>query len=505
MSNLATLLTDSARRAPDAVALLHGELTLTYRQLDALAAAFARRLGRAGVGPGDRVALVAANVAQMPIAYYGILRLGAVVVPLSPLLTVRELSSLFRTAELRAVVADAPVAANARAAHEQLGPDVALVETDAETLRLPQDPASAASTEQPEQAEPVERADDELAVLLFTSGTTGEPKGASLTHDNLISNAWMTTRMFSYAPEDVILGALPFFHVFGQTVCLNAPIAVGAAISLVPAFQPRTVLQQLGEHEVTRVIGVPSMHMALCQIQDRARLELPSLHSAISGGAALPVEVLRRFEDLFGITLYEGYGLSETSPVVAFNHPVHERMPGSIGTAVEGARLAILDDDGRELPHGEVGELAVAGRYVMAGYWRQPERTAAAFAGEYFRTGDMAREDDDGRFWIVDRKKDTILRNGYNVYPREIEELIYEHPAVAEAAVIGRGGPTSDQEVVACLVLQEGAEPQEVVEQLRAALREGLASYKRPHSYRIMDALPKGSTGKILKREIDLG
>lgn len=495
MTNLATLLTDSARRAPESPALRLGQLSLSYGQLETLAAAFAQRLQAAGVGAGDRVALVAPNAPQMPIAHYAVLRLGAVVVPLSPLLSARELTALFRTAELSAVVVHEAVREPAEQAHAELDPSVPLLVLDQQTL--------AAASEDLEIQAPVERAAEDLAVLLFTSGTTGEPKGVALTHDNVTSNAWMTTRMFSYVAEDVILGALPFFHVFGQTVCLNAPVAVGACISLVPSFQPRAVLQQLAEHGVTRVIGVPSMHMALCQVQARQPLELPSLHSAISGGAALPVEVLRRFEQLFGITLYEGYGLSETSPVVAFNHPVHERVPGSIGTPVEEARLAILDDDGRELPRGEVGELAVAGRYVMAGYWKQPELTAAAFVGEYFRTGDMARQDEDDRLWIVDRKKDTILRNGYNVYPREIEELIYEHPGVEEAAVVGRGGATTDQQVVACLVLREGAQGAEVIEQLRATMRESLASYKRPQAYKVLDALPKGSTGKILKREID--
>ena len=495
MTNLATLLTDSARCAPESPALRLGELSLSYGRLEALTAAFAQRLRQAGVSAGDRVALVAPNAPQMPVAYYAILRLGAVVVPLSPLLSARELTSLFRTAELSAVVVQDVVSGPSEQAHAALDPSVPLLVLDQQTLAVPSRPL--------EIEAPVERAADDLAVLLFTSGTTGEPKGAALTHDNVTSNAWMTTRMFSYVAEDVILGALPFFHVFGQTVCLNAPVAVGACISLVPSFQPRSVLHQLAEHGVTRVIGVPSMHMALCQVQARQPLELPSLHSAISGGAALPVEVLRRFEQLFGITLYEGYGLSETSPVVAFNHPVHERVPGSIGTPVEEARLAILDDDGHELPRGEVGELAVAGRYVMAGYWKQPELTAAAFAGEYFRTGDMARQDQDDRLWIVDRKKDTILRNGYNVYPREIEELIYEHPGVEEAAVVGRGGATTDQQVVACLVLRDGAQEAEVIEQLRVTMRESLASYKRPQAYKVLNALPKGSTGKILKREID--
>lgn len=496
MTNLATILSDSARRAPQAVALRLQEQQCSYARLEALSIGLAGRLRESGVRPGDRVALIAPNLPQMVVAYYAILRLGAVVVPLNPLLTARELEVLFRSARLSAVIADESVCGPSREAHGLLPEPIPFLEIGPETMEAPE-PSGAP---QP----PAEREPDDLAVLLFTSGTTGAPKGAALSHDNLLSNAWMTTRMFSYVAEDVMLGALPFFHVFGQTVTLNASIAVGAQISLVPSFQPRAVLRQIVEHGVTAVIGVPSMHMGLNAVQRRERVAAPRLRAGISGGAALPAEVLHEFEELFGVSLYEGYGLSETSPVVAFNHPVDERRPGSIGTACEFAELRVIDDEGREVPRGEVGELAVAGRFVMKGYWDQPELTARAFAGRYFRTGDMARHDEQDRFWIVDRKKDTILRNGYNVYPREVEELLYHHPQVEEAAVIGRGaGATTDQDIVACLVLREGAQPAEVVRELRAAAREGLATYKRPTDYRVMASLPKGSTGKILKREID--
>lgn len=496
MTNLATILSDSARRTPEAVALRLQDRRHSYAQLDALSAGMAEDLGARGVRAGQRVALIAPNLPQMTVAYYAVLRLGAVVVPLNPLLTARELEALFRSARLSAVMADESVAGPSREAHGRLPEPIPFLEIGARTMGA----ADPAGPPRP----PVGRADDDLAVLLFTSGTTGAPKGAALTHDNLLSNAWMTTRMFSYVPEDVILGSLPFFHVFGQTVTLNASIAVGAQISLVPSFQPRAVLHQIREHGVTAVIGVPSMYMGLNTAQRRQRVSTPRLRAGISGGAALPAEVLREFEELFGVSLYEGYGLSETSPVVAFNHPVDQRQPGSIGTACEFAELRVIDDEGREVPRGEVGELAVAGRFVMKGYWDQPALTEQAFAGRYFRTGDMARHDDQGRFWIVDRKKDTILHHGYNVYPREIEELLYDHPQVEEAAVVGRGaGATSDQEIVACLVLREDAQAQEVIRELRASAREGLATYKRPHDYRIMASLPKGSTGKILKREID--
>ncbi|MDO4254908.1 MAG: long-chain fatty acid--CoA ligase [Kocuria sp.] len=497
MTNLATLLSDSAQRYPQNIAIRSGSVSMTYRELHRLAALMHRKLCDLGVVPGDRVAVISPNVPAMPVAYYGILSSGAVVVPLNPLLTERELEAMFRDAEISAVVVVQGVADHVRSVVEGLGGGIPVLALDA-------DAPVADEAELGEAQEMVQRADDDLAVLLYTSGTTGTPKGAMLTHHNLVSNAWMTTRMFGYRSEDVFLGALPFFHVFGQTVVLNAVIAAGACVSAVAVFQPRAVLTQLKDHGVTRFVGVPSMFVAVNSIQRVNRVEYPLLVNAISGGASIPVEVLKDFESLFGVMLYEGYGLSETSPVVCFNHPVDERVPGSIGTACDGADVRVIDDSGVEVPRGEVGELAVRGRYVMAGYWKQPDATARAFSGDFFRTGDVGRQDTTGRFFIVDRKKDMILRNGYNVYPREIEELLYENPAVHEAAVVGRGHITAGQDVVACVVLHDGADADIVVAELRQAARENLAVYKRPKHYRIMDALPKGSTGKILKREIIL-
>ncbi|MDO5618701.1 long-chain-fatty-acid--CoA ligase [Kocuria sp.] len=503
MTNLATLLTNSAQRHPHNTAFRSETQSISYRQLDQLTDAMHRQLQDLGVQPGDRVAVIAPNVAAMPIAYYGILKAGAVVVPLNPLLTGRELEGLFRDAEVSAVLVFQVMAEQVRAVVDGMREEIAVLTLDAAagTTRdadghLPAESSTGAGPKM------VQRGDDDLAVLLYTSGTTGTPKGAMLTHHNLSSNAWMTTRMFDYRPEDVFLGALPFFHVFGQTVVLNAVIAVGASVSAVAAFQPRSVLKQVKAHGITRFVGVPSMFVAVNSLQRADREQYPALVNAISGGASIPVEVLKEFETLFGVTLYEGYGLSETSPVVCFNHPVNERVPGSIGTACEGAEVRILDDSGREVPRGEIGELAVRGQFVMAGYWKQPEITAKSFTGEFFRTGDVGRQDETDRFFIVDRKKDMILHNGYNVYPREIEEILYEHPAVHEAAVVGQGDITVGQDVVACIVLTDDADADTVVTELRHAAREGLAVYKRPKHYRVMEALPKGPTGKILKREI---
>lgn len=517
MTNLATLLSDSAARNPENIAVRAQDHALTYGQLDRLADRMHARLLEMGVQAGDRVAVVSPNVLPMPVAYYGILKAGAVVVPLNPLLTARELEGLFRDAEVRAVLAVDVFADRAREAIAATGADIAFLTLDAGVLGIDDGDASAGepattgdwSSSDGEGSsgclpQAIDRADDDLAVLLYTSGTTGSPKGAMLTHHNLMSNAWMTTRMFDYRAEDVFLGALPFFHVFGQTVVLNAVVAVGACVSAVTSFQPRAVLKQVADHGVTRFVGVPSMFMAVNSLQRADRHDYPGLVNAISGGASIPVEVLKDFEKLFGVTVYEGYGLSETSPVICFNHPVNERVPGSIGTACEGADVRVLDDAGREVARGEIGEIAVRGQFVMAGYWKQPEVTAKSFAGDYFRTGDLGRQDETERFFIVDRKKDMILHNGYNVYPREIEELIYQNPAVQEAAVIGQGDITVGQDVVACIVVHEDADPDTVITQLRQAAREGLATYKRPKHYRVMEVLPKGPTGKILKREIVL-
>ncbi|MFF0904241.1 UNVERIFIED_CONTAM: long-chain fatty acid--CoA ligase [Kocuria sp. CPCC 205316] len=498
MPNLASLLVDTAARHPRRPAVVLDDTVLGYAELDDLSARAGTLLRRAGVRPGDRVALVAPNVPHMPIAYYGILRAGSVVVPLNPLLTPRELAHHFQDAEVSAVVVWETMAGACREALERLGLEVPVVEL------------SAASTlQQLAGVEPLpgleQRAAQDMAVLLYTSGTTGRPKGAMLTHDNLLGNAEMVVDLFRIVPEDVFFGGLPFFHVFGQTVALNAVVAAGAAVTLLPRFAPRSVLEILRRDGVTVLAGVPSMHVALLEAAGDRPVSLPALRAAISGGAALPVEVLRRFEDVFAVRLYEGYGLSETSPVVSFNQLGGPVRPGSIGTAVPGARLRVLDDTGAEVPTGEVGELAVAGRYVMAGYWRSPEATAEVVRDGWFRTGDLARIDDDGCVFIVDRKKDMILRGGYNVYPREVEEALYEHPAVAEVAVVGIPDDVQGQEVAAFVVLTAEATPdgERLVPELRSWVRERVASYKRPRLYRVVDALPKGPTGKILKREVE--
>jgi len=354
-------------------------------------------------------------------------------------------------------------------------------------------------------AEPVdeitERAAGDTAVILYTSGTTGKPKGAQLTHANLSVNADVSRLLFSLEPEDVVLGALPLFHAFGQTCGLNAAVAAGASLALIPRFDAGHALEVIEEHRVTVFEGVPTMYAALLHHPERDRFDVSTLRVCVSGGAALAVELLREFEREFECVILEGYGLSETSPVACFNHPDRERKPGSIGTPVEGVELKLVDAHRCDAAPGEVGEIAIRGHNVMKGYWNRPESTAEAIdADGWFYSGDIARVDEDGCYFIVDRKKDLIIRGGYNVYPREIEEVLYEHPAVREAAVVGIPHADLGEEVAAAVAIRPGMQVTEA--EIRDYVKTNVAAYKYPRQVWFVDELPKGPTGKILKREI---
>jgi long-chain acyl-CoA synthetase len=288
--------------------------------------------------------------------------------------------------------------------------------------------------------------------------------------------------------------------VFGQTVAMNVAVASGACLTLLPRFDAAHALRIIADHRVTVFEAVPTMYVALLHAPERADYDTSALRMCVSGGAALPVEVLRGFEEAFGVPVLEGYGLSETSPVASFNHPDREQKPGSIGTPIRDVRMRVVDGEGHEVPEGAVGEIAIRGPNVMKGYWQRPEATAEAIRGGWFHTGDMARVDSDGYFYIVDRKKDLIIRGGYNVYPREIEEVLYEHPAVAEAAVIGLPHPALGEEVGAAVALKPGASI--TTGELRDYVKGQVAAYKYPRHVWFVDALPKGATGKIQKRDI---
>ncbi|MEZ0070540.1 long-chain acyl-CoA synthetase [Streptacidiphilus sp. MAP12-20] len=487
MTNLAHHLVALATRDGDAPAIRLGDALLTYAELDEASARVAGLLRDRGVRPGDRVGCMLPNVPQFAAAYYGILRAGAVVVPMNVLLKAREVAFYLGDSRAGLVLAWHGFAEDALAGAATAGAECLLV-TPGEFESLLADT--------PAQAGVAERDTSDTAVILYTSGTTGTPKGAELTHANLIRNAEICIDLFSLTGGDTVLGALPLFHAFGQTCGLNASIAAGACLSLVPRFDARAVLETIRRHRVSVFLGVPTMYVALLNHPERAAFDVDSLRLCVSGGSALPVEVLHAFEAEFGCIIAEGYGLSETSPVASFNHPDRVRKPGSIGTPIDGVEMTLLDvSDG-------VGEIAIRGHNIMKGYWQRPEATAAAIDAEgWFRSGDLAQVDEDGYYFIVDRKKDLIIRGGYNVYPREIEELLYTHPAVREAAVVGIVHPELGEEVCAAVTLKDGATA--TPEELREHVKAQAAAYKYPRHVWIVGELPKTSTGKILRRSVE--
>jgi long-chain acyl-CoA synthetase len=489
--NLAENLLRSAARYPDRPAIRLDDTVLTYAGLADRSARAAGFLGVAGVRPGDRVALMLPNVPEFAVVYYGILRAGGVVVPMNPLLKEREVAYYLQDAQASVVLAGPSCAEAASLGAERAGVRCVVVDAGFAELLDAATPVSGA----------VDRAGEDTAVLLYTSGTTGQPKGAELTHANLSTNVDVfVADLIQATADDVIFGGLPLFHSFGQTCGLNGAVKVGACLTLVPRFTPGKVLEVLARDRVTVFEGVPTMYVALLGEPARSAYDLSGLRVCVSGGAALPVEVMRGFEEAFGCVILEGYGLSETSPVASFNHPDRERKPGSIGTPIRGVSMRVVDEFGKDVPPGEVGEIAIAGHNVMKGYWRRPEATAEAIPDGWFRSGDLARVDEDGYFAIVDRRKDLIIRGGYNVYPREIEEVLYEHPAVAEAAVIGVPDPSLGEEVGAAVVVKSGetVTPQDIQDYVKGQV----AAYKYPRRVWFLDALPKGPTGKVLKREI---
>nr|WP_202538764.1 long-chain fatty acid--CoA ligase [Streptomyces sp. SID8379] len=482
----------TAEAHPDRPALRLDDHVLDYRTLDEHSARVAAWLAAEGVVPGDRVAIMLPNVPHFAVVYYGALRAGAVVVPMNPLLKSGEIGYSAGDCGARTILTSGPSLPEARAAAEQLG----ITCTDV----TGQDFATALSRVEP-SAGIVERTDDDPAVILYTSGTTGRPKGAVLTHGNLRSNTETVSGLLGITGDDTVFGGLPFFHVFGQTCGLNAAVLTGACVTLLPRFDAAKALDILTRDRVTVMEGVPTMFVALLAAADAAGgTGAEAVRVAATGGSAMPVDVLHRFEAAFGCPVVEGYGLSETSPVVTLGAVDGVRKPGSIGIPVEGVEVRLIDDDGKEVAQGEVGEIAVLGPNVMRGYWNRPEADAAAFTDGWFRTGDLARRDEDGHHFIVDRKKDLIIRGGYNVYPREIEEVLYTHPAVAEAAVIGVPHDLHGEEVRAVLALKPGATA--TPEDLHDYVKTRVAPYKYPRTIRLVDALPKGPTGKILKREL---
>jgi long-chain acyl-CoA synthetase len=499
--SLAAILSESAQRYPERDAVVIGPQRITYSGLWQESRRYAAVLRDRGIGPGDRVALLLPNVPDFPRVYYAVLSLGAVVVPVHALLVAREIGFVLTDSQAKLLIAAGPLLEQGAPGAQQAGvPLLAVLGAPDGVERL--DTLA-------EQAEPirtyVEREPQDEAVILYTSGTTGAPKGAVLTQLNMTMNAMISaTSILLLTPDDVILGCLPLFHSFGQTCAMNAGFFAGSTLVLLPRFDGGAALDLIVAEGVNVFMGVPTMYIGLlAAARDDERR--PVLRIAVSGGASLPVAVIDAFKRVLGADIYEGYGLSETSPVATFNQAVFGRKPGTVGRPIWGTDAEIADpavDDHIELlPQGQVGEVVLRGHNIFAGYLNNPEATRSVLVDGWFRTGDLGTKDADGFLSIVDRKKDLIIRGGYNVYPREVEEVLAGHPAVAQVAVVGVADAEHGEEI--CAVVVRSPQGQDLdADTLLAWSRERLGKHKVPRRVEFVETLPLGPSGKILKREL---
>ncbi|WP_258348047.1 long-chain-fatty-acid--CoA ligase [Saccharopolyspora gregorii] len=504
--SLASVLAEPARLRPAHPAVVEGEQRVTYGELWEQVRAHAAALRARGIEPGDRVAIVAPNVIDFVRAYYAVLTAGAVVVPVPLLLVPDEAAYLLRNSGAKLVVGHTSQLALAAESARRAGIPLVSIGPSVPGPETPDSLSEAAAAAEPERSFAT-RAPDDPAVIFYTSGTTGRPKGAVLTHLNLVLNA--TVNAFDANDtrrEDLVLGCLPLFHVFGQTVSLNTTFRAGATLVLQPKFDPAEALRLIRDHRITQLNGVPTMYIRMLEAAGDDD-DLSSLRMCVSGGAALPVAVLERFQRRFGAPIHEGYGLSETSPTATVNQPAFGPRAGTVGHALWGIDVEIaepsVEDRIELLPAGETGEVVVRGHNVFAGYLDDPEATSAALVDGWFRTGDMGVKDAEGYLAIVDRKKDLIIRNGYNIYPREVEELLIRHPAVAQCAVIGLPDPGRGEEVCAVVVPERGEDPDEALgKAIIAWAAEQTAHHKYPRRVVFVDELPLGPSHKVLKREL---
>lgn len=505
MLNVATLLETTTRRTPTKTAIIYETVKMTYAEVNGAANMIANGLVRAGVEPGDKIALLLPNIPQFAIAYYAILKVGAIVVPLNVLFKQNEIAYHLDDSESVALIAFEGFLAEAapavaRAEHCR---NLFVVQAPGSTAELPAgaQPSTALMAGSAPIFESYPTSPADTAVILYTSGTTGRPKGAELSHSNMFMNATISAdRVLLLGDGAVGLAVLPLFHSFGQSCVMNVLFYSGGTMTLLPRFEPQKALEIMVRDKVNFFAGVPTMYFYLLNFPGADQFDLSSLERCISGGSAMPVEVMLAFNKKYNVQIIEGYGLSETSPVASFNHLDQPTRPGSIGTPMWGVELRVTNDEGSRQPDGELGEIAIRGHNVMKGYYNRAEATSEVVRNGWFHTGDIGYRDGDGFFYIKDRVKDMILRGGFNVYPREIEEILYAHPAVAEAAVIGVPDAALGEEIRAVVALKPGQ--QATAEELIAYCKERLAAYKYPRTVVFLDTLPKTATGKILKREL---
>ncbi|GMW02064.1 MAG: long-chain-fatty-acid--CoA ligase [Candidatus Hydrogenedentota bacterium] len=513
MLNLSVILENSARDYPDKEAIVYKQFRLSYQTLNAMACQFAAALKAMGVRKGDKVAMSIPNLPYFPVVYFGILKAGAVVVPLNVLLRPREIAYHLSDSESVAYIAFEgtevlPIGQMAFEGFKEAGTckHFCIIPT----MPGGESPIDGVQTlmevmaDRPMTFPTVQTRPDDSCLIIYTSGTTGRPKGAELTHSNMLMNCMIGRDLIIGPPEDRVLAVLPLFHSFGLSALMNTAILGGATIVLLPRFEAKEVLQTFLDESISMFAGVPTMYWELLNCPDLQNYDLAKIKSnlriGVSGGAAMPVEVLRQFEEKFGIPILEGYGLSETSPVASFNRQDRERKVGSIGLPVWGVEMRVVDHDMNEVPVGQTGEIVIRGHNVMKGYYRRDEANDEAFRGGWFHTGDVGYKDEDGYYYIVDRIKDMIIRGGFNVYPREVEEVLMTHPDVSLAAVIGIPDPEYGEEVKAYVIPEPGSTV--TPEQIVAWAKKEMAAYKYPRSVELVKTLPMGPTGKVMKTEL---
>ncbi len=517
--NLADLIRHHARLTPDNEAVVWGDVRMTYAELEKRSNQVANALVSMGIAPGDKVALNCPNLPYFPVVYYGIMKTGAAVVPLCVLFKAREIAYHLADSDAKAVIVfegtpDLPMGEYTKEAFDQ-------VDSCTDLIVITKNPAAQSPFEghrtlgqimfpQPEEFEIYPSDPNDTAAILYTSGTTGKPKGAELTHLNILTNVTTTYLIhlpvldFTDGEQKTVLITLPLFHTTGQTVQMNTNLYAGNRIVLLPRFEPLSTLEAMEREKVNFWVGVPTMYWALLKYADETGFDISRIKHSMkvcsSGGAPMPVEVMKAFEAKFGVRVLEGYGLSETSPLACFNHFERPAKPGTVGQAILGVDVRCFDDDDNEVPPGTRGEIVIRGPNVMKGYYKRPDDTAEAFRNGWFHTGDIGVIDEDGYVAIVDRKKDMILRGGYNIYPRELEEIIMTHPKISLCAVIGVPDAKMGEEVKAFVVLKAGEEMS--ADEFTAWCKEQFAANKYPRSVEFRDELPIGATGKIFKRAL---
>ncbi len=506
MLNLANVLTENAQRVPERVAVIADERKLTYAEVETLSNRLATSLAELGLHPGQKMLLMLPNIPEFVVAYFGILKPGGVVVPVNILYKQRELEYLLEDSEAIGIIACTDYSAEALEAFREVDTCKHLILVDFPSRAPDSDEQGVHRFDEliargSETFESAATSPDDTAVIGYTSGTTGKPKGAELSHFNLFYQCRVLPQLSEdkWREDEVRMAVLPLFHSYGQSCVMNTVLAMGSTLSLVVRFEPDKTMAAIQRDRVTHFAAVPTMYLTMLNHPDRKNYDLSSLRMCATGGAPIPVETIDQWSKHYGQPIREGYGLTETSPTATWSQSPVEPKAGSCGKPIWGCQIRIVDDNGKPLPTGKEGEVAIRGVNVMKGYYKQPEATAQVLKNGWFLTGDIGKLDEEGYLYIVSRKKDMILRGGLNIYPREIEELLYEHPAVAEAAVIGVAHDELGEEVKAVVYLKSDSPA--TADEIQAYCKERLAAFKYPRVVEIRkEPLPKGPSGKILKR-----